>query len=147
MCMHAHLGTYLYTVYMCTYSLYIDVCMHVYAGIPMGTKPSLNYPSGGISSPETQSSHGWREASAAPPAAKALPGPRHSPGAPPTSSCCRRWERDPKRSVAAPEAILAGCSHRHRWVRDTPTHSHHMARVPPRREGNGSKLFPLFLCL
>lgn len=59
-------------------------------------------------------------------------------------SCCRGRERDPKRSTAAPEAILAGCSHRHRWVRDTPTHSHHMARVPPRREGNESKPFPRF---
>ncbi|XP_041279965.1 LOW QUALITY PROTEIN: protein SOGA3 [Onychostruthus taczanowskii] len=52
----------------------------------MGTKSSLNYPPGGVSSPETQSPHGWREVSAAPPAVKALPGFRQSPGAPPSLS-------------------------------------------------------------
>lgn len=141
---HTHLCTYVCTAYMLTYSLYIDVCMHVYADIPMGTKSSLNYPSGGVSSPETQSPHGWRAVSAAPPAAKALPELRQSPGVPRSPRCRRRRERDPKRSTAAPGTILAGCSHRHRCVRDTPTHNHHMARVPPGREGRESKPFPRF---
>lgn len=130
---YTHLCIYVCTVCLCTYSLYIDVCMYVHAGTPLGTKSSLNCPSGGVSSPET---HGWREESPAPPAAKALPGLRCSPG---PVSCCRRRERDPKWSTAPPEAI-AGRSHRHRWLRDTPTHSHHMARVP-RREASLSPVF------
>lgn len=135
---HTHLSIYLGTVCMCTYSLYMDGSMYVYAGIPLGTKSSLNYPSGGVSNPE---SHGWRKVSPASPAAKAVPGLRGSPG---PVSCCRRREGDPKWSTAPPEAILAECSHRHRWLRDAPAHSHHTARVPPRREGERKQAFPPF---
>lgn len=146
--MHTHLCTCVYTVHTCSDSLYIDACMHVYAGIPMGTKASLNYPSGGVSSPKLETQldwkpnlpHGWREVPPIPPAAKGAAGaeaePRSSPG---PVSCRRRRERDPKWSPAPPETIPAGCSHRHRWVRDTPTHSRHTARVPPRREGRGGE--------
>lgn len=83
---HVHANTFVYIYIHSVYvyiQFYTDVRTYVYAGIPMSTKLSLNYPSGGVSSPETQSLHGWREVSASPPAAKALPGLRQSPAAPP----------------------------------------------------------------
>lgn len=149
MCMQTFLCTYIYTVYMCIYSLYTDVCMYVYAGIPIGTKLSLNYPSGGVSSPETQSPHSWWEVSASPPAAKASPGLRQSPAAPLALPAAQDVKEGPRRGTATLEAILPGCS---TDTGDTPTHSHHTARVPPRREGGRggegkASRSPVFLCL
>lgn len=89
--------------------------MCVYAGTPMGTKSSVNYPLGGISIPETQSHPVWGKVPGwVVPPREHFGGLRQSPGPRPgPASSCRRNKKDPARAWFPPGPGLAGCSRRH----------------------------------